>query len=110
MTTANTTNKLQSLFTNSKHQQQYANFIETIKNEKYVLAAFLSSATPEGSSALLATPKSSALKLTPLEFKTIINIRLRADITEIPNLKCSCSRHINIDNKGDHLSVCKKGK
>ena len=109
-TSTNTTNKLQSLFTNSKHQQQYTNFIETIKNDKYYLAAFLSSATPEGSSALLATPKSSALKLTPLEFKTVINIRLRADISIIPNLKCSCSRHTDVDNKGDHLSVCKKGK
>ena len=73
------------------------------------MAAFLSSATPEGSSALLTTPKSQALRLTPLEFRTILNIRLRANITDIPNLKCSCCKHTDIDNKGDHLSKCQKG-
>ena len=72
------------------------------------MAAFLSSATYEGSSALLAIPRSPSLQLTSLEFKTIIRLRLRANITEIPSLKCSCSRNTHVDHKGDHLSVCKK--
>ena len=108
--TTNTSNKLQSLFASSNLQQQYLQFIQTIQNDKYALAAFLSSATPEGSQALLTTPKTKSLQLTSLEFKTIINLRLRANITEIPNMRCSCSGNSEIDNKGDHLSKCRKGK
>jgi hypothetical protein len=102
--------KLQSKLLHSINSEAKEIFTQSLQNSPVATASFLSVASPEASAFLFAKPKLPHLNFNYLEFRTALRLRFRIQIQRLPNLRCSCKNQPPIDEFGDHMLACKKGK
>jgi hypothetical protein len=111
----NSSEKLQHKFMQSYHEAERNIFITHLSNQADAnenVARYVSTCGRESGAVILANPKTPQLTFSQPEFRIMLRRRCGLSLSQISvGLRCNCSKHPVIDQRGKHcVTQCKKGQ